>query len=249
MIEAVAPENGPARDERSGVHEVHPPPGRAKDIHRPSPRRAQNAYARDAESHLALPRQRSTRRSSSCPCGTSGTLGAIHDGPPRSSTRRLTRDETSAFGHADWAADAGTAVERARCTPSARASPVYSSRTRIAEARPGSPRLELEALYQRGGEINDAGGGLHDVRAWRTGRAGCFVSASVCGKATEAAASRRWLGNTGAPACDARAKAPTTDARHRLHRALEPASRRAAELMCTVCLGTLDPSGETPRRR
>jgi PAS domain S-box-containing protein len=134
---------------------------------------------------------------------------------------------------------AGTAVESAR---------LYTERTRIAdilqsallpETLPDIPGVEVAALYQAAGELNDVGGDFYDVLAYGPSR-WMLVIGDVCGKGPRAA------GVTALARHTLRAAAMLGQSPTGMLATLHEALRRqpvGADL-CTVCLVALERSGE-----
>jgi serine phosphatase RsbU (regulator of sigma subunit) len=137
---------------------------------------------------------------------------------------------------------AGTAVESAR---------LYTERTRIAdilqasllpESLPEIPGVELEALYRAAGELNDVGGDFYDVFPYGSNR-WMLVIGDVCGKGPRAAGVTALARHTLRTA--ARLDQSPSDMLATLHRALRDQPLGAD--LCTVCLVTLERTGERAR--
>ena len=137
---------------------------------------------------------------------------------------------------------AGTAVESAR---------LYTERTRIAdilqasllpESLPEIPGVELEALYRAAGELNDVGGDFYDVFPYGPNR-WMLVIGDVCGKGPRAAGVTALARHTLRTA--ARLDQSPSDMLATLHGALRDQPLGAD--LCTVCLVTLELTGEGAR--
>jgi len=177
--------------------------------------------------------------------GTSGTIGAItrassagHATPMTSADHRLPCDCGRRAGKRTAVESGIGYTERHAHRPYPRVGRCWGT-----ESAPEITGLELEALYARAGELNDAARDFYESS--EEDEAGCSSSAMGAGKGRRKQASRRWLAHA-APHAAMLGKLPTQmlDTLHPGRLAAQPGGAD----MCQRCLvNVFGFVGETPR--